>query len=71
MTLAAWDHQIAPEQLSQEFVDTFHSIEDQYLQQRLEALERKDKLQQLSKAEWHEYKLLLQALKSKKPKLAT
>lgn len=71
MTLAAWDHQIDPEQLSQEFVDTFHSIEDQYLQQRLEALERKDKLQQLSKAEWHEYKLLLQALKSKKPKLAT
>jgi DNA primase len=70
MTLAAWDHQIEPEQLSQEFVDTFHSIEDQYLQQRLEALERKDKLQQLSKAEWHEYKLLLQALKSKKPKLA-
>jgi len=71
MTLAAWDHQIEPEQLSQEFVDTFHSIEDQYLQQRLEALERKDKLQQLTKAEWHEYKLLLQALKSKKPKLAT
>jgi len=70
LTLAAWDHQIEPEQLSQEFVDTFHSIEDQYLQQRLEALERKDKLQQLSKAEWHEYKLLLQALKSKKPKLA-
>ena len=70
MTLAAWDHQIETEQLSQEFVDTFHSIEDQYLQQRLEALERKDKLQQLSKAEWHEYKLLLQALKSKKPKLA-
>ena len=71
LKLAAWDHQIEPEQLSQEFVDTFHSIEDQYLQQRLEALERKDKLQQLSKAEWHEYKLLLQALKSKKPKLAT
>jgi DNA primase len=71
LTLAAWDHQIEPEQLSQEFMDTFHSIEDQYLQQRLEALERKDKLQQLSKAEWHEYKLLLQALKSKKPKLAT
>lgn len=70
MTLAAWDHQIDPEQLCQEFVDTFHSIEDQYLQQRLEALERKDKLQQLSKAEWHEYKLLLQALKSKKPRLA-
>jgi DNA primase len=69
MTLATWDHQIAQEQLSQEFVDTFHSIEDQYLQQRLEALERKDKLQQLTKAEWHEYKLLLQALKSKKPKL--
>ena len=71
LTLASWDHQILPEQLSQDFIDTFHSIEDQYLQQRLEALERKDKLQQLGKAEWHEYKLLLQALKSKKPKLAT
>lgn len=71
LTLASWNHQILPEQLSQDFIDTFHSIEDQYLQQRLEALERKDKLQQLGKAEWHEYKLLLQALKSKKPKLAT
>lgn len=71
LTLASWDHQILPEQLSQDFIDTFHSIEDQYLQKRLEALERKDKLQQLGKAEWHEYKLLLQALKSKKPKLAT
>lgn len=70
LKLASWQHQIEPEQLSQEFVDTFHSIEDQYLQQRLEALERKDKLEQLSKVEWHEYKLLLQALKSKKPKLA-
>lgn len=71
LKLASWQHEIEPEQLSQEFVDTFHSIEDQYLQQRLAALERKDKLEQLSKVEWHEYKLLLQALKSKKPKLAT
>lgn len=70
LKLAAWDHQLDPEQLSQEFMDTFHSIEDQYLQQRLEALERKDKLTQLSQAEQHEYVLLLKALKSKKTRLA-
>lgn len=68
LKLASWEHQIAPEQLTQDFLDTFHSIEDLYLQQRLEALERKDKLQQLTKTEWQEYHLLLQALKSKKPR---
>jgi DNA primase len=71
LKLAAWQHQIAPEQLSAEFMDTFDSIEDQYLQQRLEALERKDKLKQLSQAEQHEYVLLLKALKSKKPRPAS
>lgn len=71
LKLASWEHAIEPEQLSQDFMDTFHSIENQYLQQRLEALERKDKLTQLSKAEWHEYHLLLQTLKSKKPWTAT
>ena len=71
MTLAAWEHQIEPEQLSQEFVDTFYFIEDQYLQKQLEELALRAKLNQLSKAEWHKYNLLLQALKSKKPKLAT
>lgn len=71
LKLAAWQHQIEPEQLSAEFLDTFHSIEDQYLQQRLEALERKDKLKQLSQAEQHEYVLLLKALKSKKPRPAS
>tara|TARA_B100001059_G_scaffold205005_1_gene214717 strand:- start:69252 stop:71009 length:1758 start_codon:yes stop_codon:yes gene_type:complete len=70
LKLAAWQHQIEPEQLSAEFLDTFHSIEDQYLQQRLEALERKDKLKQLTQAEQHEYVLLLKALKSKKPRPA-
>ncbi|MDP5459669.1 DNA primase [Alishewanella sp. SMS8] len=68
LKLATWEHQIEPEQLSQDFLDTFHSIEDIYLQQRLEALERKDKLKQLTQAEQHEYVLLLRALKSKKPR---
>lgn len=68
LKLATWDHQIEQEQLSQDFLDTFHSIEDIYLQQRLEALERKDKLKQLTQAEQHEYVLLLKALKSKKPR---
>jgi DNA primase len=71
LKLAAWQHQIEPEQLSAEFLDTFHSIEDQYLQQRLEALERKDKLKQLTQTEQHEYVLLLKALKSKKPRPAS
>nr|WP_301003749.1 hypothetical protein [Arsukibacterium sp.] len=71
LKLAAWQHQIEPEQLSAEFLDTFHSIEDQYLQQRLEALERKDKLKQLTQAEQREYVLLLKALKSKKPRPAS
>ncbi|HEX5793631.1 MAG TPA: DNA primase [Rheinheimera sp.] len=71
MTLATWDHQIEPEQLSQEFIDTFYFIEDQYLQKQLDELALRAKLNQLSKAEWHKYNLLLQALKSKKPKLAT
>ncbi|SNY52286.1 DNA primase [Arsukibacterium tuosuense] len=71
LKLAAWQHQIEPEQLSAEFLDTFHSIEDQYLQQRLEALERKDKLKQLTQTEQREYVLLLKALKSKKPRPAS
>lgn len=71
LKLASWQHQIEPEQLSAEFLDTFHSIEDQYLQQRLEALERKDKLKQLTQTEQHEYVLLLKALKSKKPRPAS
>ncbi|GGW56138.1 DNA primase [Alishewanella tabrizica] len=68
LKLATWEHQIEPEQLSQDFLDTFHSIEDMYLQQRLEALERKDKLKQLTQTEQQEYVLLLKALKSKKPR---
>ena len=63
--LALWDHQVAEEQLSQEFLDTFRSIEDQYLQQRLESLQRKDQLSKLSVAERHEYAMLLRAFKSK------
>jgi DNA primase len=63
--LALWDHQVAEEQLSQEFLDTFRSIEDQYLQQRLESLQRKDQLSKLSLAERHEYAMLLKAFKSK------
>ncbi len=49
--LALWDHQVAEEQLTKEFLDTFRSIEDQYLGQRLEELQRKDTLQQLTTAE--------------------
>lgn len=71
LTLAAWDHQIEPEQLSQEFLDTFYFIEDQFLQKQLDELALRAKLNQLTKAEWHKYNLLLQALKTKKPKLAT
>lgn len=63
--LALWDHQVAEEQLTQEFLDTFRSIEDQYLQQRLESLQRKDQLSKLSVAERHEYAMLLKAFKSK------
>jgi len=63
--LALWDHQVAEEQLTQEFSDTFRSIEDQYLQQRLESLQRKDQLSKLSVAEKHEYVMLLKAFKSK------
>ena len=63
--LALWDHQVAEEQLTQEFLDTFRSIEDQYLQQRLESLQRKDQLSKLTVAEKHEYVLLLKAFKSK------
>nr|WP_269822830.1 hypothetical protein [Rheinheimera faecalis] len=63
--LALWDHQVAEEQLTKEFLDTFRSIEDQYLGQRLEELQRKDTLQQLTTAEKHEFVLLLKAFKSK------
>lgn len=63
--LALWDHQVAEEQLTQEFSDTFRSIEDQYLQQRLESLQRKDQLSKLTVAEKHEYVMLLKAFKSK------
>lgn len=63
--LALWDHQVAEEQLTKEFLDTFRSIEDQYLAQRLEELQRKDTLQQLTTAEKHEFVLLLKAFKSK------
>lgn len=69
--LAMWDPQLDPEQVEQEFIDSFGSIEDHYLQQRLEALERTAKLQKLSPDEQQEYLLLLKALKSRKPRSAT
>ncbi len=68
--LAVWDPQLDPEQIEPEFIDTFAAIEDQYLQQRLEALERTAKLQKLTPAEQQEYLLLLTALKSRKPRTA-
>jgi DNA primase len=63
--LALWEHQIQDEMLSAEFMDTYRAIEDQYLQQRLEALQRKDQLTKLTKEEWQEFSLLLKALKTK------
>lgn len=63
--LTLWDHQVAEEQLTQEFLDTIRAIEDQYLQQRLESLQRKDQLSKLTVAERHEYAMLLKAFKSK------
>ncbi|WP_333606686.1 DNA primase [Arsukibacterium sp.] len=71
LKLAVWQHQIEPEQLTADFLDTFHSIENMYLQQRLDALERTDKLRQLTSVEQQEYVLLLKALKSKKPRAAS
>ncbi|MEE2024177.1 DNA primase [Alkalimonas mucilaginosa] len=68
--LAVWDPQLEPEQIEPEFVDTFAAIEDLYLQQRLEALERTAKLQKLTSVEQQEYVLLLTALKSRKPRSA-
>ena len=63
--LALWEHQVAEEQLTADFLDTFRAIEDQYLQQRLEALQRKDQLTKLSLAERQEYAMLLRAFKTK------
>lgn len=63
--LALWEHQIQDEMLTAEFMDTYRAIEDQYLQQRLEALQRKDQLTKLTKEEWQEFSLLLKALKTK------
>ncbi len=63
--LALWEHQVADEQLTADFLDTFRAIEDQYLQQRLEALQRKDQLTKLSLAERQEYAMLLKAFKTK------
>jgi len=63
--LALWEHQVAEEQLTADFLDTFRAIEDQYLQQRLEALQRKDQLTKLSLAERQEYAMLLKAFKTK------
>jgi len=63
--LALWEHQVADERLTADFLDTFRAIEDQYLQQRLEALQRKDQLTKLSLAERQEYAMLLKAFKTK------
>ncbi len=63
--LALWEHQVAEEQLTADFLDTFRALEDQYLQQRLEALQRKDQLTRLSLAERQEYAMLLKAFKTK------
>lgn len=62
--LFSWDHQIHDENLTQEFQETFKSLQDSYLEKRLEALLIKDKTGQLDRRERAEYVALMSALKT-------
>lgn len=62
--LFSWEHQIDEENLVQEFAETFKSLQDSYLEKRLEALLIKGKTGQLDKQEQIEYVALMSALKS-------
>ncbi|MBU2880758.1 DNA primase [Psychrosphaera sp. B3R10] len=62
--LFSWEHQIDDENLIQEFAETFKSLQDSYLEKRLEALLIKGKTGQLDKQEQIEYVALMSALKS-------
>lgn len=61
--LIAWDHQIHQENLLAEFQQTFKSLQDSYLEKRLEALLIKDKTSELNAQEKAEYVALISALK--------
>lgn len=62
--LIAWDHQINDENLSAEFTETFKSLQDSYLEKRLEGLLIKFKTGQLDATEKVEYVALMSALKN-------
>ncbi|MDA8621115.1 DNA primase [Psychrosphaera sp.] len=62
--LIAWDHQINDENLSAEFTETFKSLQDSYLEKRLEGLLIKFKTGQLDATEKAEYVALMSALKN-------
>lgn len=62
--LFSWDHQIQPDNLHRDFAETFKSLQDSYLEKRLEALLIKGKTGQLDKQEQTEYVALMSALKS-------
>lgn len=61
--LIAWDHQIHPDNLIAEFSETFKSLQDSYLEKRLEGLLIKFKTGRLDASEKAEYVALMSALK--------
>ena len=63
--LFSWDHQVKDDNLIADFKETFNSLQDSYLEKRLEALLIKDKTGQLDKEERKEYVGLMAALKLK------
>ena len=62
--LFSWEHQIQADNLIADFKETFKSLQDSYLEKRLEALLIKDKTGQLDREERVEYVALMAALKS-------
>ncbi|WP_199609437.1 DNA primase [Flocculibacter collagenilyticus] len=64
--LAIWQHNIDEEMIENEFVDTFHHLENMYLQKTYDSLLLKQKTQGLSKEEYLIVNSLLAALKSSK-----
>jgi DNA primase len=62
--LVAWDHQIHADNLQDEFAQTFKSLQDSYLEKRLDALLVKSQVSPLNQTEKSEYIALMSALKS-------
>ena len=62
--LVIWQHQIQDDNLEQEFQHTFKALQNQYLEQRLNALSQKSKTSQLSPYERQQYVSLMSALKA-------